>query len=51
MCSLFMDRKDVLSVSVQAAELLKPFRSPWSNPGDCCVDATLTAITDKFKRQ
>lgn len=52
-CSLFMDCKEVLSVSVRAAEwleLVKPFSSPWSNPGDCCVDATLTAITDKFKR-
>ena len=52
-CSLFIIFKDVLSVSVRTAEwlqLLKPFSSPWSSPGDCCVDATLTAITDKFKR-
>lgn len=50
---LFIDCKEVLSVSVRAAEwleLVKPFSSPGSNPGDCCVDATLTAITDKFKR-
>lgn len=48
---LFMGCKDVLSISVaERLELLKPFSSPWSNPGDCCVDATLTAITDKFKR-
>ena len=52
-CVLFMDCKEVLSVSMWAAEwleLVKPFSSPWSNPGDCCVDATLTAITDKFRR-
>lgn len=48
---LFMGCKDVLSISVaERLELLKPFSGPWSNPGDCCVDATLTAITDKFKR-
>lgn len=52
-CLLFIDCKEVLSVSVWAAEwveLVKPFSSPRSNPGDRCVDATLTAITHKFKR-
>lgn len=35
---------------LQWLELVKSFSSLWRNPGDCCVDATLTTTTDKFKR-